>query len=196
MHDRKAVSKDGEPQPWKTLASEVAFHNRWTTVAVDRVALPDGREYAYTRLEPAGIGVGVVGFNAAGEILLEREYRHGVGEVIWQLPGGLASEGEDLQAAGLRELEEETGFAPASVTADTVRYLGSVWDNPAMGRGQSHIFAAWGLAAGGQVRRDAEEIVALHWVSPAWLRSAVADGAIKDRVVVAAVAYLMLAGLL
>ena len=114
-----------------------AYRNRWVGVSVDHVRLPTGRTYEYTRLEPAGIGVAVIGFNAAGEILLEREYRHGVGEVIWQIPGGLAAPGEDLVAAGLRELEEETGHAPAPITPESVRYLGVVWDNPAMGVAQS-----------------------------------------------------------
>ncbi|MEZ4664335.1 MAG: NUDIX hydrolase [Caldilineaceae bacterium] len=74
-----------------------------------------------------------------GEILLEREYRHGVGEVIWQLPGGLAEPDEDFITAGLRELLEETGHAPQVVNADTVRYLGSVWDNPGLGKSVSHL---------------------------------------------------------
>ncbi|RIK35194.1 MAG: hypothetical protein DCC57_23590 [Chloroflexi bacterium] len=183
-----------EPQAWRTLATRREFRNRWVGVVADTVQLPDGRRYEYTRLEPAGVGVGVIGFNAAGEVLLEREYRHGVGEVIWQLPGGLADEGEALQTAGLRELREETGFAPAVVSAETVRYLGAVWDNPAMGVGQSHIFAAWGLEAVAETRRDPAELVTLHWRSPAWLRAAVRAGAIKDRVVVAAVAFLLLNG--
>jgi hypothetical protein len=36
--------------------------------------------------------------------------------------------------------------------------------------------------------------VSLHWVSPTWLKAAVHSGVIKDRVVVAAVAYLLLRG--
>jgi 8-oxo-dGTP pyrophosphatase MutT (NUDIX family) len=182
------------PQPWQTLATRQVFGNRWVRVALDEVALPDGRRYEYTRLEPAGIGVGVVGFNDQGDILLEQEYRHGVGEVIWQLPGGLADAGEELQSAGLRELREETGFVPAVVSPTTVRYLGVVWDNPAFGLAQSHIYAAWGLTAVAATRRDAAEMVSLHWQSPAWVRAAVQSGVIKDRVVVAAVAYLLLNG--
>jgi ADP-ribose pyrophosphatase len=165
-------------------------------VTVDTVQLPTGQTYAYTRLEPAGIGVGVIGFNVAGEILLEREYRHGVGEVVWQIPGGLAAEGEELQRTGLRELEEETGYAPAVVTPDTVRYLGTVWDNPGFGLAQSHIFVVRGLGDTGRHHRDTGEIVAVHWVTPAWIKDAVRSGEIKDRVVVAAVAYLMLNGII
>lgn len=183
-----------DPISWQTLDTRQAYRSRWVGVSVDTVRLPGGETYEYTRLEPAGIGVGVIGFNAAGEILLEREYRHGVGEVIWQIPGGLAAVGEDLAAAGLRELQEETGYAPAVVTPATVRYLGVVWDNPAMGVAQSHLYVAHNLVATGADHRDEGEFVSLHWVTPAWLRAAVRAGDIKDRVVVAAVAFLVLNG--
>jgi ADP-ribose pyrophosphatase len=183
-----------EPQLWTTLGTQRAFENRWIKVDVDRVELPDGTRYDYTRLEPPGIGVAVLGFNAAGAVLLEREYRHGVAEVIWQLPGGLADDGEDLRAAGLRELREETGFAPQDGSPAHVRYLGMVWDNPAFGVAQSHIYAAWGLVEVAGVRRDAAEMVSLHWQPVDWLREAVRTGIVKDRVLVAAVAYLLLNG--
>ena len=183
-----------DPQGWKTVESHTAFQNRWISVLVDSVVLPGGATYKYTRLAPAGIGVGVIGFNEQGEVLMEREYRHGVGEVIWQLPGGLAAEYENLEEAGLRELLEETGYAPHLVTAQTVRYLGAVWDNPAFGVGQSHVFAVWGLRSAEQPSRDPEEYVTLHWRSLAWLKESVRTGAIKDRVVVAALAYLLLNG--
>lgn len=189
------VSAQPDPQPWGTLHTEVAFRNRWVTVAVDQVQLPTGQQYAYTRLEPGGIGVGVIGFNATGEMLLEREYRHGVNQVIWQLPGGLAAPDEDLLLAGLRELQEETGYAPAP-TALPPRYLGVVWDNPAFGPMCSHLYAAWSLVQTAPSHRDAAEFVTLHWVSAPWLKEAVRSGEIKDRVVVAAVAYLLLNQLL
>lgn len=184
------MTQPPDPQPWQTLQTENAFRNRWISVALDQVQLPTGQAYTYTRLEPTGVGVGVIGFNDAGEVLLEREYRHGVGEVIWQLPGGLAAAGEDLATGGLRELVEETGYAPASV--ETLRYLGVVWDNPGFGPMVSHIYAAWGLVETDRPRRDPAEFVTLHWMTVSWLKEAVRTGEIKDRVVVAAVAYLLL----
>lgn len=194
------MNQPPDPQPWQTLATETAFHNRWVGVALDQVQLPTGQQYTYTRLEPAGVGVGVIGFNVAGEVLLEREYRHGVNAVVWQLPGGLAAPDEDLLAGALRELVEETGYAPAPVDADNatgeVRYLGVVWDNPALGTMQSHLYVAWNLVLTDQPRRDPAEFVTLHWVSVDWLKEAVRSGVIKDRVVVAAVAYLVLNGLI
>jgi 8-oxo-dGTP pyrophosphatase MutT (NUDIX family) len=183
-----------DPAAWETQTTRTAWQNRWLTVLEDDVLLPDGRPYTYTRLEPAGIGVGVVGFDEQGRILLEREYRHGVGEVIWQLPGGLADDGEPLVEAGLRELREETGFQPAALDDDHVRYLGVVWDNPAFGVAASHIVGVRGLQPVSDVHRDLAEYVTLHWVEPTWMLEAVRTGEIRDRVVVAAVAHLLLNG--
>jgi len=185
-----------DPQPWQTLATRTVFQNRWLQVLLDDVRLPTGKQYEYTRLQGAGVGVGVIGFNAAGEVLLEREYRHGVNQVVWQVPGGLAQADEDLQLAGLRELAEETGYAPASVTPETVQFLGMVWDNPGFSPMCSHIYAAWHLVPTGTVQRDPAEFVTLHWVSVAWLKDAIRSGEIQDRVVVAALAYLLLNGLI
>jgi 8-oxo-dGTP pyrophosphatase MutT (NUDIX family) len=183
-----------DPQSWQRLETREVYRDRWIAVVVDRVALPDGRGYAYTRLEPAGVGVAVIGFNEQGDVLMEREYRHGAGEVIWQLPGGLAIAGEDNQAAGLRELLEETGYAPQVVNAERVRYLGMVWDNPGFGTAQSQLYAAWGLTEVRATRRDPAEFVTVHWKSQSWLREAIRSGEIHDRVVVSAVSLLLLNG--
>ena len=183
-----------DPQAWTTRSTRTAFRNRWLAVEIDDVELPTGAAYEYTRLVPAAQGVAVIGFNAGGEVLLEREYRHGVGEVVWQLPGGLADGGEALRDAGLRELREETSHAPSAVNDETVRYLGSVWDNPGFGTAISHVYAAWGLQPISETRRDSAEFVTLHWVTSAWLKEAVRDGTIRDRVVVAAVGWLILNG--
>ena len=63
-----------------------------------------------------------------------------------------------------------------------------------MGTAHSHIYLVRDLVATGGDHRDEGEFVTLHWVTPAWLKAAVRSGEIKDRVVVAAVAYLLLNG--
>ncbi|HZQ68534.1 MAG TPA: NUDIX hydrolase [Terriglobales bacterium] len=47
-------------------------------------------------------------------ILLERQYRHAVGDYLWELPAGRIDEGEREMAAAKRELLEETGFTAKS----------------------------------------------------------------------------------
>lgn len=119
---------------------------------LDDVRLPTGQQYEYTRLQGAGVGVGVIGFNGWRSIAGAPEYRHGVNQVVWQVPGGLAQADEDLQLAGLlSELAEETVHGPAQVTPETVRFLGMVWDNPGFSPMCSHIYAAWNLVPTGTV---------------------------------------------
>ncbi len=71
-----------------------------------------------TRENPAD---GVVIYALYGEdmdqVVLIRQYRYSIGDYIYEFPAGLVDEGEDFQAAGIRELKEETGldFHPFTV---------------------------------------------------------------------------------
>ncbi len=86
------------------------------------------------------------------------------------------------------------GTRHEQVSEESVRYLGSVWDNPALGPGESHIYAVQGLVEASEPKRDAQEFVTLHWVTLDWLQEAIACGEVRDRVLIAAVLQFMLHG--
>ena len=176
-------------EPWQKLSSRSVFGNRWLHVTVDDVRLPDGRTYEYTTIRRPLAGVGVVVMNDRRQLLLEREYRFPVDEVIYQVPGGLADVGEDPDVCIRRELAEETGLI-----AGAVHFLGAVWNNPAASDGISYIYFCRDVRAGGQVRHDQAEFIDWDWYDLDWVKDRVADGTIKDRVVVSALTYLWLAG--
>ncbi len=44
------------------------------------------------------------------KIVLIRQYRYPIGNMIYELPAGLIDEGEDASQAAVREMKEETGF--------------------------------------------------------------------------------------
>jgi ADP-ribose pyrophosphatase len=55
--------------------------------------------------------VAIVAINEAGQVLLIRQYRHPVGELLWEIPAGLLDvDGESHESAARRELLEETGY--------------------------------------------------------------------------------------
>jgi 8-oxo-dGTP pyrophosphatase MutT (NUDIX family) len=56
--------------------------------------------------------VNVVCETVSGELVLVRQWRFGVRAFTLELPAGLLEDGEDAVDGGLRELLEETGFAP------------------------------------------------------------------------------------
>ena len=70
--------------------------------------------------------VGVMLVNEDGRVFVGRRIDNKEGD-WWQMPQGGVDEGEDLEAAALRELAEETGARAEHVTiidrmADTIRY--------------------------------------------------------------------------
>ena len=189
---------------WRTRSSHTAFANRWLTVIVDEVELPNGQSYEYTKLEPPGVGVGVIGFNAAGEgaagARISTRRRRG-DLAAARRPGGrgrVAAGGRAARTArgdGLRARRDQRRSHE-----QTVRHLGTVWDNPGLSPWQSHIFAAWGLerveGIDGGENPDEAEFVTLHWQTVSWLKEAVRSGEIRDRFVVGALAQLWLHGLI
>ena len=57
-----------------------------------------------------GTSAAILAVTKEKEIVLTREYRHGLGRIAFSLPGGTAREGESPDACARRELIEETGY--------------------------------------------------------------------------------------
>ncbi len=90
--------------------------------------------------------VGVMLVNEHGRVFVGRRIDNKEGD-WWQMPQGGVDEGEDLEAAALRELAEETGARAEHVTiidrmADTIRYdlpeelIGKLWGGKYRGQEQ------------------------------------------------------------
>jgi 8-oxo-dGTP pyrophosphatase MutT (NUDIX family) len=73
------------------------------------------------------------------KVVMVKQYRHGVGEVGVELPGGVAEDGETPEQAVRREMKEETGFE-----FESVEYLGKISANPSTTNNYMHMFLATG----------------------------------------------------
>jgi len=80
--------------PWTRLSSSARYTRGKLTLREDAWRLPDGQEVVYPILA-VGVTVGVLPFVDATRVLLVGQYRHLVGDVSWELPGGGAHAGED-----------------------------------------------------------------------------------------------------
>lgn len=101
-----------EHEPWKLLHSKIVYENLpYVTVHSHTVELPDGRVVEpYFRIDLRSFVV-MAAVTPDNRIVVERQYRHGIGQVSLMLPGGLLETGEDPLLAAKRELLEETGYA-------------------------------------------------------------------------------------
>jgi ADP-ribose pyrophosphatase len=74
---------------------------------------------------------------ADGKFRVELQYKHGIGRVSLNLPGGVMDKGEAPLKAAKRELLEETGYK-----ADGWKEIGDYVCNSNYGCGRAHLFFA------------------------------------------------------
>ena len=109
----------------------------WIEVSVQQVRLPDGQiidDYHQIQLPEYVV---VFAQTSAGDVIIERAYKHGAGKVCLSMPAGLIEAGETPLETAQRELLEETGHV-----ADEWRSLGSFVQHGNYGCGKAHLFAA------------------------------------------------------
>ncbi len=160
----------------RTLASEEIFRGRVIALRTDTVALPDG---STVRREVVGHpgAVGVLALDEAGRVALLEQYRHPVGQRLWELPAGLLDvPGEPAQVCAARELVEEAGLAAAdwAVLVDTLT-------SPGMTDEATRVFLARGLTPVPRPPGHAEEAdLVLAWVPLVDAVSRVLAGEIRN----------------
>jgi 8-oxo-dGTP pyrophosphatase MutT (NUDIX family) len=71
--------------------------------------------------------VNIIAVTPQEELVLIKQFRFGTSKIELEIPGGAVEKDEDPLAAGLRELQEETGYA-----GEDAIIIGKVCPNPAL----------------------------------------------------------------
>lgn len=173
------MSKHVIARPWTVISSKMSFADRWLRVRTDDVRNGRGEIlHDYHVLEYPD-WISIVAVQDDGRLLLAREYRHGVGQVVLGLISGVveptdeghASDGAEVAAR--RELLEETGH-----TAKTFSKVLSCYANPASHNNRVTTFVACGLEEVAEPSFDLGEEVELVAMDPDQLFRAIGDGTI------------------
>jgi 8-oxo-dGTP pyrophosphatase MutT (NUDIX family) len=131
--------------------------------------------------------VNVIPVTRDGKILLIKQYRHGIGEISLELPGGIVDEeGQNLEAAFIsakRELREETGFTANDANYETLTRLSG---NPAMFTNWSYSFIARDVEQTEAVEFDEGEDIEILFATIPEVKQYLLDGQIHHPHMVAA----------
>jgi ADP-ribose pyrophosphatase len=104
-------------------------------VAVDVETWPDVGDYEVVRHTGAAA---VLPITPADEVLLVRQLRPPIRDVLTEIPAGLLDiEGEDALTCAVRELHEETGFGH-----ETIEFLGGYYSTAGLTDEYVHLFWA------------------------------------------------------
>jgi 8-oxo-dGTP pyrophosphatase MutT (NUDIX family) len=125
---------------WKVLSSEYLFNDDWLRARKEVCERPDGKIIdPYYIVEYANWVCGVA-ITEENQVVLIKQYRHALGEVCIEVPGGCVDkEDKSFEEAVRREMKEETGYV-----FKEAEYLGFTSPNPAANCNLMHLFLLTG----------------------------------------------------
>ncbi len=148
---------------WKVLQSKDVSPSKWFPVNQQQVKLPNGKVINDYLLSPLGGAAMVVPITKDNELILVKQYKHGIGEILIELPAGFKHEDRTFAETAVRELEEETGIL---VDENDLIDLGEAINIPTKTNFVVHCFLAKDVDFNSVQKLDENEEIELLKVSP------------------------------
>jgi len=172
-------------QKWKRLSSRPIFKSKWLSLFSRSYQLPDGKIVKdYYHVSRPNY-VSVIAVNKKGAILLERQYRRGVDEVLYELPAGWVEKNENVLSAAKRELCEETGYTGRAEKIITL------YTNPGFSEMKASVVMIR-VTGRKQSRPGKDEAIKVGFYPIQKVTAMLKRNRLKDMVSVAAVGYFLL----
>jgi len=121
------MQADNKIQKWTVLNEQDVSPSPWFPLVKHTVKLANGNiidDYYYS---PLGDVAQVLAITKNNEVVLVKQYKHALGEILLELPGGMQQKNKTIIESALNELEEETGIR---ASADQLISLGKIANNP------------------------------------------------------------------
>ncbi|MBW2280316.1 MAG: NUDIX hydrolase [Deltaproteobacteria bacterium] len=167
------------PKPSATEHARRVLHTGAAgTFGLHDLELSTGERFELQLLRHPGASA-IVPFLDEDRVLLLRQYRFAIDDVLWEVPAGKLEPGESPEACAARELAEETGYR-----AGRLERTGEIVTTPGFSDERIWLFRAHDLAPG-PTAHD-RELIEVHEVPLTEALEMVDDGRITDAKTIAA----------
>ena len=169
----------GDTEPMDELkevqtGSKLVYHGKILDFYTDTVRLPNGHTASRELSRHVG-AVCVVPLTDDGRVIVEKQFRYPLGEVILEIPAGKRdSKTEPPEEAARRELREETGIEPKELIC-----LGTYYPAAAYSDEVIWMYLARGLSFGEQ-KLDDDEFLSVEAIPLPELVQEIAKGNVPD----------------
>jgi ADP-ribose pyrophosphatase len=170
------------PESWERVESKEIADCRVFKVREDFSVNGDKRSSFFVLENPDWVNV--VAVTKDGRVVLIEQYRHGAGEIVLEIPGGMVDGDEAPEAAARRELLEETGYSAAEFVL-----LGKSLPNPAIQNNTLYHYLALEAEKTEAVAFDEHENLVTGLAPLAEIPALIKSGRISHSLVVAAFQY-------
>lgn len=173
-------TNNGITHNWEILESEYIHQSQWLVARKDKVKTTQGVVINDFYVLEYPTWVNVVAITDTGKYILEKQYRHGIGEVVYEICAGTCEKGEEPLAAAQRELLEETGFGGGKWS-----FLGKFAPNPNSMNNWCYSFLAEGVIKQQEAQQEPSENIEVLQVDKSELKSKIMDGEIVEGIMLA-----------
>lgn len=169
-------------KPWERVGSKPAGDFKIFSIRSDRLISPRTQQQHDFYVIDCVNWVNVIAVTPEKELVMIEQYRHGSGTVELEIPGGMIDpQDSSPEAAGVRELREETGYE-----GKNPRIIGEVFPNPAIMSNTCYTLLVEDCRCAHPVQFDHGEDLVTCRVPVSEIPHLVASGKIKHSLVVAA----------
>lgn len=155
------------------ISSEKVYQGRILDVALEKHAMPDGREAKFEIIRHPG-GAAVLPILPDGQVLLIRQFRPAIGTMVYEIPAGRLEPNESPVECAGRELIEEVGYSASQLTT-----LGGFWSTVGFCDEYIYLFLGEGLTAAQQAL-EPDELIELCPMSITEALGKIKSGEILD----------------
>jgi ADP-ribose pyrophosphatase len=160
---------------WKTLKETDISPSKWFPLWQHTVELPNGNIIDDYFVSPMGNVAMVFPITKNNEVVLVKQYKHGIDEIVIELPAGFQQERKTLEESALAELEEETGI---KTTLNNLVLIGKVASNPTKTKHITYCYLAKNLEFNSKQNLEVTEDIEIITTPPAQVLEMVKNGEI------------------